>query len=67
MRSPERIGQILQVLHEIWEENPDLRLGQLIVNAARLTDPAADVFNIEDNALLKGMRDYQLVRRRLVP
>lgn len=32
-RDPERIPKILAVLGELWSENPDLRLGQIISNA----------------------------------
>lgn len=55
MKSPERIDRILSVLCEVWEENPDLRLGQLVVNAARIVDPKAEVFSIEDEVLLRGL------------
>lgn len=34
MRDPKRIPKILKELQEIWEKNPDLRLGQLISNAS---------------------------------
>lgn len=29
-RSPERIPAFLKVLEQLWEENPELRFGQLI-------------------------------------
>ena len=60
MRDPARIDTILEQLREVWMLNPDLRLGQLIYNAARMRDPnLADVFNIEDGALSKGLRRYK--------
>lgn len=59
MRDPARIDTILEQLREVWMLNPDLRLGQLIYNAARMRDPnLADVFNIEDDSLSKGLRRY---------
>jgi len=30
MRDPDRIPKILNEIKEVWEMNPDLRLGQLI-------------------------------------
>ena len=32
MRDPNRIPRIIKKLQKVWEENPDWRLGQLIVN-----------------------------------
>lgn len=34
MRDPNRIPEILETVKTLWEANPDLRLGQLIINAA---------------------------------
>lgn len=31
-RDPKRIGRILKLISTIWKENPDFRLGQLLVN-----------------------------------
>jgi len=39
-------------------ESPDLRLGQLIVNAVRPSDPCPEIFYIEDDGLLKGLNGY---------
>lgn len=69
MRDPARIPLILARLQRLWEANPDLRLGQLI-----LADPLAHsgsskpegssndivvwrLFNIEDDMLLTGLED----------
>lgn len=32
MRDPERIQEILALINEIWQRNPDLRFNQLIYN-----------------------------------
>ena len=32
MRDPERIDQILNLIKEIWLQNPDLRFNQLVYN-----------------------------------
>jgi hypothetical protein len=58
MRNPDRIGPMLAVLSQVWERNPDLRLGQIVVNAARCVKPMApypEVFYIEDDHLLQGL------------
>lgn len=60
MRDPARIDTVLEQLREVWMMDPDLRLGQLIYNAARMRDPdLLDVFNIEDGTLCKGLRRYK--------
>jgi hypothetical protein len=46
---------MLDVLRRIWESNPDLRLAQIISNAARSHRAWPDVFNIEDQELMKGL------------
>jgi hypothetical protein len=44
MGDPARIPRIVKKLEEFWKKHPDLRLGQLIVNASCSIDPffAAD-------------------------
>src|SRR4051812_37165609 len=55
MRDPNRIIPILDAIREIWEANPDLRLGQLIVNAIRPSQPCPQIFGAEDTVLQKGL------------
>lgn len=50
-RSKRRIKPILHHLEKVWINQPDLRLGQLLVN---LADPI-DIFYIEDYDLLKNI------------
>jgi len=66
MRDPARIDEMLAVLREVWQREPDLRLGQLIFNAARMRDASIeDVFSIEDGALRKGLIRYlELINAR---
>jgi uncharacterized protein YihD (DUF1040 family) len=45
MRDPARIDRMLAALKKAWKENPDMRLGQLIVNVAGKNDP----YFIEDD------------------
>lgn len=51
MRDPNRIDQLLARLKAIWERNPDLRLGQLILNVA--SDPV--LYYVEDEELITAM------------
>jgi len=51
MRDPARIESMLNQIRELWETVPDMRLGQLIVNAVRPSEPCPDVFYIEDTVL----------------
>lgn len=44
-RDPERIPRVLGKLALLWESEPDLRLGQIIVNLTGRADP----FNVEDD------------------
>jgi hypothetical protein len=46
-----RIDAVLLALSTAWRANPDLRLGQLVVNAAGDADP----FYVEDDELLAGL------------
>ena len=63
MRSPARIDEILSALRAAWEESPDLRLGQLIVNAVRPTAPCPEVFHARDEDLLRRLMDYRAMVR----
>lgn len=62
MRDPERIEHILTSLKRIWERNPDLRLGQLIVISAKPKQHCPEIFSVEDDALLHGLLDYEQLR-----
>ncbi len=54
MRDPKRIPEVLNELKGIWSTFPDLRLGQLLLNAAR--DPL--LYYLEDAELIKVLRDH---------
>lgn len=53
MRDPERIDKTLEELKKIWKKYPDLRLGQLILNAAK--DPA--LYYLEDKQLIEILKE----------
>lgn len=45
-----------EMLHIFWKLNPELRLGQLIDNAAHQVK--CDVFYIEDKKLIDAIKDF---------
>lgn len=53
MRDPKRIDPFLKRLSAVWKANPDLRLGQLVVNAL-----GPDPFYVEDDDLLRRLEEY---------
>ena len=55
MRDPERINVILHRLGEAWKRNPDYRLGQLLVNVVRPSEPCPQIFYFEDTELLERL------------
>lgn len=63
MRDPKRIPEILNELKGIWGSLPDLRLGQLIINAAGMWDMSSmdaerKLYYMEDEQLIKLLRDH---------
>jgi len=59
MRDPERIPKIIKRLQNIWEKQPDTRLGQLIENVYPNT-PADFIpaYYEEDEAFIKTLEDF---------
>lgn len=66
-RDPDRIDVVLDEIRRVWTANPDLRLSQLVFNAARegLSDTEAPLpttpsrlYNIEEPLLLKGLAEF---------
>jgi hypothetical protein len=57
-RNPSRIPHMINLLHIIWaqEGNTDMRMGQLLMNAARLGGWASpyDIWNCEDEIFAQG-------------
>ena len=61
-RHPERIDRILGLLREIWAEQPDTRLMQMLVSLApQGPEPVPHLFYLEDARL------EALLRQRLGP
>ncbi len=61
MRDPERIKPMLELIEEIWNNHPDLRLTQLIMNALNIT---RDPYYIEDEHLDKALKDYKKLMKK---
>ena len=57
MRDSKRIKQILEKLEEFWNNNPNMRLGQIISNCVRAYDGRlnCDPFYLEDEDLIDGL------------
>ncbi|MBS1549107.1 MAG: DUF1040 family protein [Bacteroidetes bacterium] len=55
MRNPDRIQPTLDKLAEIWKENPDFRLGQLIMVIAMTGEHNPKLFYMEDDVFLKQL------------
>ena len=53
MRDPKRINKCLRKIKEVWSKHPDLRLGQLIVNAV----PEIYLYHIEDDVLIECIQN----------
>lgn len=64
MRDPSRIKEILSAFQEVWEQYPDLRFCQLVMNIARTLitfDRNDDPFYFEDDDFLKCIKDVKKV------
>lgn len=61
MRDPARIDRIIGKLRKLWHSNPDMRLGQLVVNLTethvRGCTDVLRVFNVEDDDLENAIDD----------
>lgn len=52
MRDPARIDAFINKLRAIWHEHPDLRFGQLLLNAV----PEDKLYHTEDSTLMSEIR-----------
>jgi uncharacterized protein YihD (DUF1040 family) len=65
MRDPSRIPVVLKALEEVWRSDPDLRLGQLLVNATNFSGRkvvSPEIFYAEDDVMLKGLEKYRDIK-----
>ncbi len=63
MRDPDRINTVLERIRYIWLQDPDLRLGQLLMAAVGPKDPCSELFYIEEKDLMKRLEEYS--RRKI--
>jgi hypothetical protein len=54
VRSPARIDTMCDIIAGVWQAYPDLRLGQLLVNAVGVER----LFYIEDDDLMHALTEY---------
>jgi len=54
MRDPDRIVDVLALLLITWQEFPDMRLGQLLINATG----KSDLFYVEDDVLMDELKEW---------
>lgn len=58
MRDPKRINQILGYLALIWQEHPDLQLGELLDNACDFSLNHIDISYMEDSEVIDCLKVY---------
>jgi uncharacterized protein YihD (DUF1040 family) len=54
MRDAKRIDKILKIIAEVWKKNPDLRLGQLLLDAVN----SSYLYYIEDEQLTEELQKF---------
>ena len=64
MRDPQRISEVMPLLQSVWEQCPDLRLGQLLCALSYLANNTADPFYMEEEDLLIGIQKFHEARLR---
>jgi hypothetical protein len=64
VRDPARIEPMLNLLRTVWELNPDLRLGQLLVNIVRPKESCPEVFYVEDDEVVRRIGKYFDIHQR---
>ena len=64
MRNPARIGYTLQCIANAWAKHPDMRLGQLIVNATQRPETGlGSLFYIDDEELIEALQAFDAARK----
>ena len=60
MRDPNRIRPLIQRLENCWIGMPDMRLGQLLFNAAFMMPgrKGGDIFYVEDEKLIEAVEAF---------
>lgn len=56
-RDPERIAEIIEQLEIYWENNPDLRISQIISNIAQENNLGKDPYYMSDKIVRDSLYD----------
>ena len=59
MRDSKRIPALIDRLKRFWLDNPDLRLGQIMMIAGNEMEYGSDIWNIEDEELISALENLQ--------
>lgn len=57
MRDINRISPIIQKLEKLWMENPDFRLGQLLMTIIKPEEPNPKIFYMEDDEISRKIEE----------
>ena len=57
MRDPERIDSFMKIIKNIWKQYPDLRFGQLLLNAFSSDDSNMHLYYLEDDKFLEVIKN----------
>ena len=63
MRDPKRIKVILNLIEEYWNDNPDYRFGQMLINLGVSPD-STHFWNISDGDLLIWLENRKRERKK---
>lgn len=58
MRDKKRIKRILKELERVWNDVPDMRFGQLLINLG-IVDDSFRVWNIQDSITEKILKETE--------
>jgi hypothetical protein len=59
MRDRERIKPVIEKLEKLWLENPDFRLGQLIMGITRTGETNPGLFYMEEDKFLEKLEEFE--------
>jgi len=58
MRDPARIHRIISLLESYWEENPDLRLCQIVLNTVNTANFSSSPYYVEDDVFEEALKKH---------
>lgn len=58
MCDPDRFDRVIEKLWAVWKTQPDMRLGQLLVNVIRPSQPCPQIFGVEDAIVESKLDKY---------